>query len=180
MTGRAAGARALLLTGTVGAGKTTTAEAVGELLAGAGVPHAVIDLDWLAKGWPAPDDDPFHLALLLRNLAAVAANHLDAGAVRLVLAGVAESEEERKRYEEAVGVPLTVCRLKVPLPLVRERLVRRHEGDAAGLEWHLRRSSELDGILDAAGAGGCTVEVRDGGPGPTELAAEVVAAVGWG
>lgn len=37
--------KALLITGPVGVGKTTVAEAVGDVLATAGVPHAVIDLD---------------------------------------------------------------------------------------------------------------------------------------
>jgi len=39
----------LLITGTVGSGKTTVAIDVGEQLADMGLPNAVIDLDWL--GW---------------------------------------------------------------------------------------------------------------------------------
>jgi hypothetical protein len=35
-----------LITGTVGTGKTSVADAAGDLLAGARLPHAVIDLDW--------------------------------------------------------------------------------------------------------------------------------------
>jgi adenylylsulfate kinase-like enzyme len=47
-------ARALLLTGTVGAGKTSVADALGDLLTEAAVPNAVLDLDWLCRsavGW---------------------------------------------------------------------------------------------------------------------------------
>jgi adenylylsulfate kinase-like enzyme len=40
-----------LINGTVGVGKTTVAEAVGDLLAGSGVSHAVLDLDWLRQPW---------------------------------------------------------------------------------------------------------------------------------
>ncbi|MET8756910.1 hypothetical protein [Lentzea sp. NPDC004782] len=46
--------RALLITGPVGIGKTTVAEAVGDVLAAASVPHAVIDLDWLRHCTPKP------------------------------------------------------------------------------------------------------------------------------
>nr|WP_220093533.1 zeta toxin family protein [Flexivirga caeni] len=46
--------RTLLITGTVGAGKTTTAYAVGDLLRARELPHAVIDLDELHRLWPAP------------------------------------------------------------------------------------------------------------------------------
>ncbi len=70
------------------------AELVGERLAAAEVPHAVIDLDWLRNTWPSPPGDRFNLAIELRNLRDVARNFLDAGAVRLVLAGVVETHAE--------------------------------------------------------------------------------------
>lgn len=79
------GARALLINGTVGVGKTTVAEAVGDLLAEAGTAHAVLDLDWLRQSWPAPPGDRFNFNMLLRNLRSIAGNYLDAGATRLVL-----------------------------------------------------------------------------------------------
>lgn len=168
---------ALLITGTVGAGKTSVADAAGDLLAAAGIPHAVIDLDWLRRSWPAPADDPFHLELTLRNLRDVARNHLEAGARRLVLAGVVESRDERRRHQEAVGVDLTVCRLRVPIPVVHRRLARRHEGDEAGLRWHLDRSGALDDILVAAQVEDVVVDAEE--RSVTSLAAAVMEAVGW-
>jgi adenylylsulfate kinase len=83
--------RTLLITGPVGVGKTTVAEAIGDQLSKTGTPHAVVDLDWLSKCWPAPSSDPFHFELQLRNLRAVTRNCAKAGARRLVLAGVVES-----------------------------------------------------------------------------------------
>ncbi|MEU6721608.1 hypothetical protein ABZ897_60085 [Nonomuraea sp. NPDC046802] len=56
-------ATALLITGTLGAGKMAVADALGDLLADAGVPNAVIDLGWLRRALPAPPDDPFQSAL---------------------------------------------------------------------------------------------------------------------
>jgi adenylylsulfate kinase len=63
---------ALLITGTVGVGKTIVAAKVGEALADRHTAHAVIDLDCLRTSWPAPPDDPFNLAMELRNLTSVA------------------------------------------------------------------------------------------------------------
>ncbi|TDD47231.1 hypothetical protein E1286_18320 [Nonomuraea terrae] len=165
---------ALLITGTVGVGKTSAADAAGDLLAGAGVPNAVIDLDWLRRAWPAPPDDPFHGALTLRNLRAVAVNFLAAGAERLVLAGVIESRDERLRHEEALAVPLTVCRVRVALPEVRRRLAARHADDPGGLDWHLARAGELSAILDVAQVADYTV---DGTGARARVAARVLD--GW-
>ncbi|GAA2556544.1 hypothetical protein GCM10010435_29020 [Winogradskya consettensis] len=47
-----ADARALLITGTVGAGRTTMAEALGDLLIEDAIPLAIIDVDWLRRSWP--------------------------------------------------------------------------------------------------------------------------------
>lgn len=151
-------ARALLVTGTVGVGKTSVADAMGDLLCEAGVPHAVIDLDRLCQSWPAPPDDRFHFRLLLRNLRCVARNYVDTGATRLVLAGVAENRAQRERYAEAVDAELNVCRLRLPLATVRERLAARHHGAPGELRWHLDRSGELDGVLDEAAVADFTVD----------------------
>lgn len=169
-------ARALFLNGTVGAGKTTTADAISSLLRESATPHAIIDLDWLRNAWPSPPGDPFHTGLELANLAAVTHNFVRAGAERLVLAGVMESASDRRRYEEAVSLPLTVCRLVVPLPELRERLTARHP-PGAERDWHLTRAGQLHAILEASMVDDVTVEVQDQ---PTaSVAAEVLRAVGW-
>ena len=78
----------VFLNGTVGSGKTTTAFQLGALLRGRGIPHAVIDLDALRTGWPAPPADPFSHELELANLQSVAAHVTAAGARMFILAGV--------------------------------------------------------------------------------------------
>ncbi|PJJ73447.1 adenylylsulfate kinase-like enzyme [Diaminobutyricimonas aerilata] len=150
--------RTLLLNGTVGAGKTTAMDALGHELRRRGVRHTLVDVDGLRQSWPAPPEDPFHLELTLRNLAAVAANAAAAGTDRLVLAGVLESAAERARYADAVGGDLTVVRIAVPIDTVIARLTRRHADDPDGLAWHLRRAPELAAILDAAGADDHVIE----------------------
>jgi len=139
----------LLLMGTVGAG-TTTADAVGLHLEAASVPHAIIDLDEIRRMWPRPASDPFGSEIELRNVKPLAANYVEAGAERLVLAGVCESWADRRRYETAVAMPLVACRLHAPPDVLASRLRDRHREEPAELAWHLDRALELNAILDAA------------------------------
>ena len=168
---------ALLITGTVGAGKTSVAEVVGDRLNEAEISNAVIDLDWLRRTWLSPQGDPFNVAMTLRNLRSVAGNYLDSGTERLVLAGVVENAAQRERFREALNVPMVVCRLLVDLPVIHARLASRRENAETALRWHLNRAGELDAILDAA-----RVEdfcVNAGAASLPEVAAEVIRLVGW-
>ncbi|MFE7749892.1 hypothetical protein [Streptomyces sp. NPDC057428] len=169
--------RALLINGTVGVGKTSVAESVGCLLADAGIPNAVIDLDWLRQSWPAPSGDRFNFTMMLRNLRSMAGNYLAAGAARLVLAGVIEDLDERKLCGDAVGTELSVCRLQVDLPVNHQRLMRRHENEPEALRWHLARAGELAGILDQAAVDDFSVDATT--RSVDEVAADVIRNVGW-
>lgn len=163
---------ALLITGTVGAGKTTTAEQVGLQLGEAGTPYAVVDLDEIRRCWPMPPGDPFGVQIELANLTALAANYFRAGAQRLVLAGVVETRAERELIQAAVGVPLTVVRLRLPLVVVRERLTTRHADDPDGRTWHLARAGVLEEILDAAAVADVVIDTH--GLDPAEVATLVL------
>lgn len=169
--------RALLINGTVGSGKTSVAEAVGILLTDLEVPNAVIDLDWLRRTWPAPPGDRFNFGMMLRNVRSIASNYLSAGVVRLVLAGVVEDQDDRKQCRDALGIELSVCRLQVDLPVIHQRLSRRHENEPEALRWHLDRSGELAGILDEAQVDDFTVDATIRSVG--EVAAVVINAAGW-
>ncbi|PJM97430.1 AAA family ATPase [Streptomyces sp. CB01373] len=169
--------QALLINGTVGVGKTTVAEAVGDLLAKAAIPHAVLDLDWLRQSWPAPPNDRFNFNMLLRNLRSIAENYLDAGVARLVLAGVIEQQDERKQLADAVGVDLMVCRLRAELPVIHQRLIHRHRGEPEALQWHLDRSAELDGILSRVAVDDFAIDTTMGSV--PDIAASVIRAAYW-
>ena len=75
-----------VVTGPVGVGKSSVAAAMSQFLGEVGAPHGLVDLDALRWCHPSPKHDPFHVALGLRNLAAVWANYRLAGAQRLILA----------------------------------------------------------------------------------------------
>lgn len=154
------GASVIFINGTVGAGKTTTANNVGELLQELGASHAVIDLDWLRNAWPAPPEDRFNLELQLRNLAPVAANFRAAGARLLIIAGVLETLDARALYEEALGSRIVVCRLVVAPARLDQRLRHRHP-PGADREWHLARAHELHAILAQAGVDDFLIDVDD-------------------
>jgi hypothetical protein len=168
---------ALLINGTVGSGKTTVAERVGDLLADASVPHAVIDLDHLCRSWPAPPGDRFNLGVRLRNLRSVAGTYVEAGATHLVLAGVVETREQRALHDDAVGTELTVCRLTVEQAELNRRLRARHYDDHQSLLWHLRRAPELASILDDAGVDDFSVDATHAPA--QEIAAIVARTAGW-
>jgi adenylylsulfate kinase len=143
--------RVAWLNGTVGVGKTSVADAMGTALWMAGVAGAVIDADWLRRAWPAPAGDPFYNGMELQNLQAVADNYVQAGHPNLIVAGVIADRAALVRYRQALRVEsLTVCRLRVDLQLVRERLRTRHADDPDGLAWHVHRAGELEEILDGA------------------------------
>lgn len=166
---------ALLISGTVGVGKSTTAEAIVQGLTQQRVRHAVIDLDDIRRSWPVPAGDPFNQQVELHNLTAMVANFVAAGAELIILAGVVESSADRMRYAAAVGMPLTVCRLVLDLPTVRQRLTTRHADSAAARDWHLDRSGVLDEILDAAEVEDVVVNVH--GLTPPQVAHAVLDAV---
>jgi chloramphenicol 3-O-phosphotransferase len=177
VTGGSVLSRALLLNGTCGAGKSTVGAAVAELLADAGVAVGFVDLDALGVAWPRPPGDPFHKALAARNLAGVAADLVDVGVRSLVLSGVVVDEADLARYEEALGLPITVVRLVVPLGVLDDRLRHRHgDADPGGLDWHRSRAPELDAQLDRSPVP--MAAVANTAPVAT-VARAVLAACGW-
>lgn len=170
--------RALFLNGTVGVGKSTTADAVAEALQARSIRHAVIDLDALRNGWPAPAGDRFNTTIELANLRSVAANFVAAGAQVLVLAGVLEDAAMLNHYRDALGdAALTVVRLSVSPEEGQRRLARRHDNDPTGLAWHRNRFGELDAVLDAAGIPGPRVDTT--GVAPADVARTVLTLVGF-
>ena len=137
----------LIITGSVGVGKTTVAHEVGRLLRPSGVPYAVVDMDALAGSYPPPPEDGFNARMALRNLASIWRNYADAGVRRLVLAYVFENRSELEPVGQAVpGAELTVVRLHATHHALRERVAHRERGSSR--EWHLHRAVELADLMD--------------------------------
>src|SRR5687768_12383477 len=131
----------LVLTGTVGVGKSSVLIEIHDVLANAHVPHGCLELDAVTYSWPPQGH--FNETIALRNLACITSTFLEAGAERLVIARVIESAEDLNAYQTAIpNASLTVCRLVAPIYIREARLRTRERG--AGLNWHLQRTVELD------------------------------------
>ena len=172
-----AATRVLVVNGTVGAGKTTVAEVVADLLRERGVPYGWVDVDALRRAYPTASDDPFGQAVALDHLHAMAGVFARRGYRHLVLAEVIERVQDRELYERAFdGAELTVVRLTAPEEQRRARIDRRERD--AWRAWHLDRTVELDRILADAGVDDAVV-ANDDGRDLRDVAADVLAATGW-
>lgn len=150
----------IVITGPVGVGKTAVASVMSDLLSAANEPHALIDMDHLRMSYPRPPEDRFHMALGLRNLAALWANYRAAGAECLLLADIVESQGDVDAYRVAVpNADVTVVRLLATPDAVRRRLALRESGES--LRWHQYRAVELAALMEKEAIGDVLVETDE-------------------
>jgi shikimate kinase len=166
----------IVITGPVGVGKTTIAFALADRLEAAGRSHAVIDMDNLRHCAPYPPDDPFHIALGLRNLAAIWPNYRALGTEYLIVADVIESRSQRADYQLALpDTALQVVRLQASLPTLHQRLAGREVGDS--LNWHQQRAAELIAIMDEHRVEDLLIDTD--GRSSDEIVAELLSRCAW-
>jgi len=169
------GVPVLIISGSMGAGKTTVLSEASDLLAEAGISHGAIDLDWL--GIMHPPQGAHGEQLVFVNLAAIWPHYRTAGARRLLVARVVEDRAELEHYREAVpGAEIVVCRLIASAMTMRDRLRVREPGLFQPKA--LARSTELDSILRKARVEDFVVD-NDAGRPVTEVAREALMSAGW-
>jgi adenylylsulfate kinase len=152
--------RAILVTGTVGVGKTSTLVAIGDLLAADGEPYALVDLDWLAWLRPDPASGTTVQDVLVENLRLVTETFRRAGVARLVLARAVRSAGEVDAIRDALAVTgLTVARLVAAPAVVEGRLRARDAG--AELAEHLAEAAAFAADAELAGIGDVIIEVDE-------------------
>ncbi len=165
----------LIISGSMGSGKTTVLSEVSDLLVEADVAHAAIDLDWLTSMHPSRGQHGERL--MFANLAVVWPIYAAAGAERLVVARVVGDRSELHQYREAVpGAEPVVCLLEASLETIQERLRGREPGMLQAKS--VARSEALADILRRARAEDFTVENGAGRP-ITDVAREVLSRAGW-
>lgn len=131
---------ALLISGSVGVGKTRTAFEISEILEARGVSHAYIDAD-LTYLYPEPAGEAGML-LDRRVLSEVWNTLRDAGAPRLILTRVIRSRAHLEEVRQTLpDTQISVFRLDAPLSVIAQRIGEREIG--SGQEWHLKRAREL-------------------------------------
>ena len=162
----------LIISGSMGAGKTTVMSEASDLLCTAGIDHAAIDLDALTIGHLPP-----HAAVLSgRNLAALWNNYTAFGIRRLLLAGAIENTA--RLDEVRCSIPdahIVICRLRARVHTMQDRVRWREPGM---LQSELiERVSVLDAELDEAALHDFVVENEE--RPVTEVAREMLTMAGW-
>ena len=138
----------LIITGPVGAGKTSAAEAVYDLLSASKIPCAVIDFDWLTAAYPAPSDDRFNFRLGIKNLSSIIPNYLSLGIKLFIIPTVVESKEEIETFKELIeGTDIFVIRLTASPATLHKILDKREIGNL--LDWHKKRAIELTHMFES-------------------------------
>jgi len=164
---------AVLITGVYGSGKSTVAVEITYLLEQRRQPYALLDLDFLGWGVNYSDDDSAGPALMLSNLAAVVSNYREAGISVFVLAHFVRDQGALRGIREAVGVPLRVVRLAVPLPEIAQRL-------AADVTAERREDLREAGRQIAAGEGVGLEDAMVANDRPVAVVArQVMSWLGW-
>jgi molybdopterin-guanine dinucleotide biosynthesis protein len=164
----------IVITGTMGSGKTTILSEASDILTARGVLHAAIDMDALGVG-NVPDAAGEDLAY--RNLEAVWRNFARAGATRLLIAEAVESAAGLDRIRLAVaGAQIVTCRLTAPLATMKARVSRREPGMLH--DSLVARVETLAAILDAAGVEDFSLANADASPA-TEVASQLLGRAGW-
>jgi hypothetical protein len=164
----------VLIIGPYGSGKSTLAAEMSYLLGMAHQPHALLDLDYL--GWAGSGGDggrEADLAMTLPNLSAVTANYLAAGIRWYILAWYIEHPSEVHAVRQALGLPLRVARLEVPLDVIGQRL---GPDPTAERQDNLREAARQ--IESGGGVGAEDILLRGDRP-VRELATELLTRLGW-
>ena len=165
--------RVLVITGSMGAGKTTVMAEASDLLTASDIVHAAIDLDALGIRH-APEARGHHIEY--RNLAAVWRNYADAGIRRLLIAEAIEGRAELELLREAIpGSELRVCRLTASLETMQQRVRMREPGVMQ--DTFVKRVAHLDAVIDEARVEDFTLDNSD--RSITDVAREMLVRAEW-
>jgi hypothetical protein len=144
----------LIITGAMGAGKTTVLAEASDILALRHMEHAAIDLDALGLAHlrcASVNDD-----VMYRNLQSVCNNYASVGVRRLLLARAMEGHAELEFCRGVVSAANTVvCRLTASVEAMERRVERRELG--VSQREYVARAAKLNTILDGAGLEDFTV-----------------------
>lgn len=164
----------LVITGTMGAGKSAVLAEASDLLAVRNIVHAAIDLDALGIAHlspPALSDESMYA-----NLDSVCANYARVGVETFLIARALESQSELERCRRASNATsVMVCRLTASSGCLRQRVRSRETG--VHQDKFIARVDELNAILDRARLEDFAIENE--GRSITEVAREMLIRAGW-
>ena len=163
----------LVVSGSMGAGKSTVLGEASDLLRAANVRHAALDLDHLSQGHyvEAVQDE-----LMLRNLAAVWNNYAAAGVSRALLSKPIDTITKRDQLRSAIpATHVVVCRLRAKIETMQQRVRVREPGP--NQDQFIDHVAVLERYLDAGKVEDFSVS-NEGRP-VAEVAQEVLVRAGW-
>jgi len=170
------GVPVLIISGSLGSGKTTVLGEASDLLIERKVRHAAIDLDGLSIAWPQIRDAPYNDWIMFQNLGCVWANYAREGIDRLLVARVVETRFELVAYEQAVpGAEIRVCRLTASTETMLARLRVREPGSIR--PWMLARAPVLAEQLERTGPDDFVLD--NDGRQVRSVAEELLFKAGW-
>ena len=164
----------LIITGSMGSGKSTVLGAATDLLTLRSIPHAAIDLDTLGVFHPPVEVDGSNV--LVRNLHCVWGNYAALGLSRLLLARAVETRTDLDACRQAVAAKRTIiCRLRVSLETMQRRVRLREPGPFQ--QNFVARVAELEDMLERAQLEDFSIANEDGSV--TGVAHEMLVRAGW-
>jgi predicted kinase len=164
----------LIITGSMGSGKTTVLFEASDILASRNIPHAAIDLDALGTAHlPAGVQNK---ELMYRNLRSVWENYTQVGVKRLLLARAMENHEELECCREAAKAEsVCICRLTASIQTMEGRVQSREVGVLQSS--FVVRVAELNAKLDCARLEDFTLSNEN--RSVTDTALELLTRSGW-
>jgi hypothetical protein len=137
----------LIITGSMGAGKTSVLAEASDILALRKIVHAAIDLDSLGLAHlPSAGGTD---SVMYRNLESVCRNYAALGVTRILLARAMEDRVELELCRSVVIAANTqVCRLTASIATMQQRVKMRETGMLQ--QQYVDRVVILDAILDRA------------------------------
>jgi hypothetical protein len=164
----------LIITGTMGAGKTAVLGEASDILAQRQIVHAAIDLDALGLAHlpsAAPSD-----GVMYANLRSTCRNYAALGVRRFLVARAIEGDAQLRLCREIIPAANTVvCRLTASIDAMKRRVQMRDLGILQ--REYVARVTKLNAILDRAQFEDFAVANED--RPLTEVAIEVLAHAGW-
>ena len=164
----------LIITGTMGAGKTAAMSEASDILAQRQIVHAAIDLDALGLAHlpSAASSD----GAMYDNLRSICRNYGDLGVQRFLVARAIEDAAQLRLFRDILPAAHTiVCRITASIEAMKRRVQMRESG--ISLREYVARVATLNDILDRARLEDFAVTNEN--RSLTEIALEMLVKAGW-
>lgn len=167
----------LILTGSMGAGKSTILAEASDLLAQRNIPHAAIDFDALGLAHLPPESPASgNDSIMNANLRSVCENYSSAGVSRYLLTLALEDSSDLEACKNAISPTETIiCRITASVETMQDRIRTRETGILQ--QQFVDRVAILNATLDAAKLEDFTV--ANDGRSVIEAALELLRKAHW-